>query len=82
MVADAAGQAAMERWFMHPLRGQRYFPRLVGVLDAAAARALVHGLADKRLRTPHEALAVSEALAAGIETTVNDVHRPVIPSSP
>ncbi len=74
VVAHAAAGAAVERRFVHALRGQRDLARLVGVLDAAAGRAFVHRLADQRLGTPHEPLPVGEVLAAGVETAVDDVH--------
>src|ERR1700693_2914875 len=58
VVAYAAGGAAVERWFMHALRGQRDLAHLVGVLDAAAGRAFVNRLADQRFGAAHEPLPV------------------------
>ena len=57
-----------------PLRRQDDFAAFVGVLDAAAAGAFMHRLADLRLGPAHEALAVGQALAARVQAAVNDVH--------
>ena len=74
VVAQATRGTAMERRFVHALRGQRDLARLIRILDAPARRAFVHRLADQRLGTAHEPLPVGEVLAAGIQTAVDDMH--------
>jgi len=66
MIAQAAGRTAVQGGLVHPLRRQRDLASLISVLDAAAGRAFVHRLADKRLGSAHEPLPIGEVLAAGI----------------
>ena len=76
MVADAALASAAEGWLVNALRRQRDLASLIGVLDAAVGRALMHRLADQRLARRMNRWRLARLLPPGL-AAVNDVHRRV-----
>src|ERR1700722_7762878 len=82
MIAHAARGATVERRLVHALRGQGDLACLIRIFNGTSGRALVHSLADKRLRTAHEPLSVGEVLPARVQASVNDMHEIPVPAGP
>src|SRR5262249_24363589 len=70
---DAAG-AATEARLVDAVERNAHLAALQDLRDVAALRRVAHRLSHQRLGAAQEALAVLQALAARVETPVDDMH--------